>query len=67
MKLKDKVAIVTGGANGIGYAIARRYVAEGARVAIADIDAAAGEWQLSDYVRKGIEVLDNPNGIFMMA
>jgi len=28
MKLKDKVAIVTGGANGIGYAIARRYVAE---------------------------------------
>jgi NAD(P)-dependent dehydrogenase (short-subunit alcohol dehydrogenase family) len=43
MKLKDKVAIVTGGANGIGYAIARRYVAEGARVAVADIDAAAGE------------------------
>jgi NAD(P)-dependent dehydrogenase (short-subunit alcohol dehydrogenase family) len=43
MKLKDKVAIVTGGANGIGYAIARRYVAEGARVTIADIDAAAGE------------------------
>ena len=31
------------------------------------IDAAAGEWQLSDYVRKGIEVLDNPNGFFMMA
>jgi NAD(P)-dependent dehydrogenase (short-subunit alcohol dehydrogenase family) len=43
MKLKDKVAIVTGGANGIGYAIARRYVAEGARVTIADIDVAAGE------------------------
>ena len=31
------------------------------------LDAAAGEWQLSDYVRKGIEVLDNPNGFFMMA
>ena len=42
MKLKDKVAIVTGAANGIGYAIARRYVAEGARVIIADIDAEAG-------------------------
>jgi NAD(P)-dependent dehydrogenase (short-subunit alcohol dehydrogenase family) len=42
MKLKDKVAIVTGGANGIGYAIARRYVAEGARVTIADVDAEAG-------------------------
>jgi glucose 1-dehydrogenase len=43
MRLKDKVAIVTGAARGIGLAIARRYVAEGARVTIADIDAAAGE------------------------
>ena len=37
MKLKDKVAIVTGGARGIGAAIVERYVAEGARVAIADL------------------------------
>jgi len=43
MRLKDKVAIVTGAAHGIGLAIARRYVAEGARVTIADVDAAAGE------------------------
>jgi len=42
MRLKDKVAIVTGGAHGIGLAIARRYVAEGARVTIADVDTAAG-------------------------
>ncbi|HEY2228875.1 MAG TPA: SDR family oxidoreductase [Xanthobacteraceae bacterium] len=42
MKLDDKVAIVTGGARGIGLAIVRRYVAEGAKVVIADIDAAAG-------------------------
>ena len=40
MKLKDKVAIVTGGARGIGAAIVDRYVAEGARVAVADISFA---------------------------
>src|SRR4029079_13671308 len=43
MRLKDKIAIVTGGAHGIGHAIARRYVAEGARVTLADVDAAAGD------------------------
>jgi acetoin reductase-like protein len=37
MKLKDKVAIVTGGARGIGAAICRRYADEGARVAVADL------------------------------
>ena len=42
MKLKDKVAIVTGGAHGIGLAIARRYLCEGAKVVIADIDESAG-------------------------
>ena len=42
MKLKDKVSIVTGGARGIGLAIAKRYVAEGAKVVIADIDETAG-------------------------
>lgn len=43
MKLDGKVAVVTGAARGIGLAIARRYVAEGARVVIADVDAAAGK------------------------
>ena len=42
-RLDNKIAIVTGGARGIGLAIARRYVAEGARVIIADIDEAAGK------------------------
>jgi glucose 1-dehydrogenase len=43
MQLQNKVAIITGGAHGIGLAVARRYVAEGAKVVIADVDAAAGE------------------------
>ena len=42
MIMKDKICVVTGAASGIGQAIAERYAAEGARVAIADlnIDAA---------------------------
>ncbi len=43
MKLKDKVAIVTGAAGGIGRAIATRFVAEGARVVIADLREAEAE------------------------
>jgi NAD(P)-dependent dehydrogenase (short-subunit alcohol dehydrogenase family) len=42
-RLDGKVAIVTGAASGIGAATARRFVAEGARVVIADIDQERGE------------------------
>src|SRR4051812_11635823 len=41
--LEGKTAIVTGGARGIGLAIARRFIAEGARIVIADIDESAGK------------------------
>ncbi len=38
MKLAGKHAVVTGGANGIGRALARRFAAEGGRVVVADLD-----------------------------
>ncbi|MEJ0013710.1 MAG: SDR family oxidoreductase [Bauldia sp.] len=40
--LEDKVAIVTGAARGIGNAIARRFLSEGARVVVADVNDEAG-------------------------
>jgi 3-oxoacyl-[acyl-carrier protein] reductase len=41
MRLKDKVAIVTGGGSGFGAGIVRKFVAEGAQVIVADLNLAA--------------------------
>jgi 3-hydroxybutyrate dehydrogenase len=43
MRLKDKVAVVTGAASGIGREIARTFAREGARVVIADLDQAGAD------------------------
>lgn len=53
MKLKDKVCIVTGAAGGIGYGIAKRYVDQGAKVAIADLKADAAEAAATELTKAG--------------
>jgi len=53
MALDGKTAIVTGAAGGIGYAIAERFLREGVRVIIADIDVEKGEKALKDLERLG--------------
>src|SRR4051812_42316601 len=42
-RLEGRVAIITGAGDGIGHGIARRFAAEGARVLVAEIDAAKGD------------------------
>jgi NAD(P)-dependent dehydrogenase (short-subunit alcohol dehydrogenase family) len=52
MRLKDKVCFVTGGASGMGRVAAARFCAEGARVAVVDIDEEAGRAAAAE-ARKG--------------
>jgi acetoin reductase-like protein len=56
MKLQDKVAIVTGGAQGIGEAIVRAYAAEGARVVIADVAEDKAQALARDIGNKALAV-----------
>ena len=55
-RLEGRVAVVTGAARGIGYAIAERLGSEGARLVIADLDAALLEQSAERLRKAGITV-----------
>ncbi|GAB7126627.1 beta-ketoacyl-ACP reductase [Silvimonas sp. JCM 19000] len=57
MKLKNKVAIITGAASGIGHATARKFVAEGARVVVCDVNRAGVDAVVSELIAQGGDAL----------
>jgi NAD(P)-dependent dehydrogenase (short-subunit alcohol dehydrogenase family) len=72
-KLTGRRAIVTGGATGIGYGIALRFIAEGATVIITDIDKAGGTNAAErlgpscDFVHHDVSVPEEWDNVFAIA
>ncbi|MEM2528310.1 MAG: SDR family oxidoreductase [Ignisphaera sp.] len=56
-RFRDRVCVVTGGARGIGAAIAYRLGLEGCRVAVIDIDEEAARYRIENFERNGIEAM----------
>ncbi|MFN7999920.1 MAG: SDR family NAD(P)-dependent oxidoreductase [Acidobacteriota bacterium] len=63
MKLKDKVAVITGAGSGLGRAIALRFAAEGARIVIAELNEAKGEEVLREVQATGVEAFAVPTDV----
>lgn len=55
-RLSNKIAVITGGASGIGEGMVRRFAAEGARVIVADVDVAAGSRVVTECAAQFIEL-----------
>lgn len=54
-RLKNKIAVITGGSQGIGRATVEKFVNEGCKVAIWDIDEVSGETLSNDFNAKGFD------------
>lgn len=57
MRLKNKVAVVTGGSGGIGFAICQAFAAEGASIVISDLDKAKSEECAAKLVQSGANAI----------
>lgn len=57
LDLKGKVAVITGGAGGVGFALARALAGEGAKIAIADIDQAAIDASVAELKKGGHDAI----------
>jgi NAD(P)-dependent dehydrogenase (short-subunit alcohol dehydrogenase family) len=70
-RLQDRVAVVTGGASGIGLATARRLAQEGAKVVIADLDETTGKDVAEEvgglFVRTDVTSEDDVRGMYSFA
>jgi NAD(P)-dependent dehydrogenase (short-subunit alcohol dehydrogenase family) len=62
-ELRGKVAVVTGGASGIGLAMARRFAAEGMKLVLADIESGPLEEAAGKLAAEGAEVLAVPTDV----
>ena len=60
MRLKDRIALITGAGRGIGRATALRFAAEGAKVAVNDVDAEAAEETVAAIQQAGGEAFFVP-------
>lgn len=54
---KDKVAVVTGGASGLGYAMALRFARQGMHVVIADIEPSAIDRSIAEFAKHDVKVM----------